>query len=164
MDKNDSFGTVLMNNALEHHGILGMKWGVRRYQNKDGSLTAAGKKHQQESNSDNDFQETEQSKITSSRKSVKSMTDEELQTAINRLSNEKKYRELLSEESKSQISAGKKYASEILAQIGKNTLVNLGTQVANHVIGNAINKFAKVASDDVNKRVVNPQKGQSDKK
>lgn len=28
---------------LEHHGILGMKWGVRRYQNKDGSLTAAGK-------------------------------------------------------------------------------------------------------------------------
>jgi hypothetical protein len=29
---------------LEHHGILGMKWGVRRYQNKDGSLTQAGKK------------------------------------------------------------------------------------------------------------------------
>lgn len=26
-----------------HHGILGMKWGVRRYQNKDGSLTSAGK-------------------------------------------------------------------------------------------------------------------------
>ena len=30
--------------SLEHHGILGMKWGVRRYQNKDGSLTLAGKK------------------------------------------------------------------------------------------------------------------------
>ena len=29
---------------LYHHGIKGMKWGVRRYQNKDGSLTAAGKK------------------------------------------------------------------------------------------------------------------------
>lgn len=29
---------------LTHHGILGQKWGVRRYQNKDGSLTAAGKK------------------------------------------------------------------------------------------------------------------------
>ncbi len=30
---------------LCHHGILGQKWGVRRFQNKDGTLTAEGKKH-----------------------------------------------------------------------------------------------------------------------
>lgn len=29
---------------LQHHGVVGMKWGVRRYQNKDGTLTDAGKK------------------------------------------------------------------------------------------------------------------------
>ena len=32
------------NNILAHHGIKGQKWGVRRYQNADGSLTPAGKK------------------------------------------------------------------------------------------------------------------------
>lgn len=34
---------------LYHHGVQGQKWGVRRYQNADGSLTAAGKKHQSQS-------------------------------------------------------------------------------------------------------------------
>ena len=36
---------------LEHYGVTGMKWGVRRYQNADGSLTAAGKTHYGSSNS-----------------------------------------------------------------------------------------------------------------
>ena len=61
---------------LYHFGIKGMKWGVRRYQNKDGTLTKAGRRRAQkdanslskamskELDSTNDFQRsTKRSKI-----------------------------------------------------------------------------------------------------
>lgn len=35
---------IIINGELYHHGTKGMRWGIRRYQNKDGSLTPAGKK------------------------------------------------------------------------------------------------------------------------
>lgn len=40
---------------LYHHGIKGQKWGVRRYQNKDGTLTKAGRKRYAYSSTDNVF-------------------------------------------------------------------------------------------------------------
>ena len=39
------YGYYIDEMALSHHGILGQKWGVRRFQNPDGTRTAAGKKH-----------------------------------------------------------------------------------------------------------------------
>lgn len=40
---------MIINGELYHHGVKGMKWGVRRYQRSDGSLTAAGKKRYSDS-------------------------------------------------------------------------------------------------------------------
>ena len=43
------------NDYLIHHGILGQKWGVRRFQNEDGSLTPAGKQRKKMDDKTKDY-------------------------------------------------------------------------------------------------------------
>ena len=63
-------------NELYHHGIKGQKWGVRRFQRKDGTRTAAGKRREREN--------------------LSSMSDQELRDKINRMNLEKRYNSLAS--------------------------------------------------------------------
>lgn len=81
---------------LYHWGIKGMKWGVRRYQNKDGTLTAAGRKHYAgDGNAGEDAQEpkTEYAPKRTG-KNAEDYSDEELRARINRLQMERQYRDL----------------------------------------------------------------------
>ena len=81
---------------LYHWGIKGMKWGVRRYQNKDGTLTAAGKKHYTgDGNAGEDAQEPKVEYAPKrTGKNAEDYSDEELRARINRLQMEKQYRDL----------------------------------------------------------------------
>ena len=44
-----SDGSFISDEELYHYGIKGMRWGIRRYQNPDGSLTPAGRKRLEKS-------------------------------------------------------------------------------------------------------------------
>lgn len=85
---------MVYRDELYHWGIKGMKWGVRRYQNKDGTLTSEGKKHYSQDHEDYTRAHT--------KKSVREMSDSELNARINRLQKEKQYERLTASPSKLQ--------------------------------------------------------------
>lgn len=81
-----------MNDELYHHGVKGMKWGVRRYQNKDGSLTAAGKKRAK--NKTRGWSKDAKRANAIKKKSVHQMTNAELKELNKRMNLEQEYRRL----------------------------------------------------------------------
>lgn len=80
------------NNTLQHHGIKGQKWGVRRYRNEDGTLTPAGKKRAKTLSDSARVKKIRKKKITQ-------MSNEELRDANNRLQLERQYKDLTKKKS-----------------------------------------------------------------
>ena len=102
------------NDVLFHHGIKGMKWDVRRFQNKDGSRTAAGKKREKTISAD----EQERSNRKSEVKNRRIMSSDDLRKKIERLKLEKEYKNLI----KDDIAPGRKFVSEVLASGAKKAI------------------------------------------
>lgn len=156
---------------LAHYGVLGMKWGVRRTAPQLGNRIRSKRTQAKRKQSLAKARATREKNRKAAAKrqklldkgllSPKKMTDTELKAKIERLNLEKEFKKAMRETGND---GGKQYVTDILKKIGENTMTNLGTQAATHIVGNAINKIAGVDSGDVAKRIVNPQKGQSDKK
>ena len=134
-------------NELYHHGILGMRWGVRRYQNKDGSLTNAGKKRRKGQAEDLRAETIEEKKarILKSRsarelyKNADLFSDSELQRAFNRLMLEKNIENLAPKE----VSRGWQFVNNM---ISKGRTLNEITDVGMKTYNNAAklyNTFSK---------------------
>lgn len=132
-----------MDNELTHYGILGMKWGIRRFQNKDGSLTPRGKSRKKSGG--NSAPEHEDYTKAHSKKSVKSMSDAELRARLNRLQMEKNYQSLAGD---GNVSKGKSVVDNIL-KIPATALAVSGTALT--LYSNA-NKIKKIIEPIIKKR------------
>lgn len=93
---------------LVHFGIKGMKWGVRRYQNKDGTLTNAGKKRRK---SDDHIRSRELKK-----KKLSELSNAELKELNNRMQLESQYKNL----KRQNISTGQKFVKDVGYETSKN--------------------------------------------
>lgn len=131
-------------NELQHSGIKGMKWGVRRYQNKDGTLTPAGKKRYSQ-----DYADSRQIKS----KKVRQMSNSELKKLNERTRLEQEYSRL----HPNAITKGWKYVGAAAGVMGtaiavynnSNTLIKAGKAIGDKVIDMAGNMLI----NDLNKRL-----------
>lgn len=147
---------------IKHHGIKGQKWGVRRYQNEDGTLTNAGKKRygtkenfekqypvdkkksdvatigagrnavRDAKDINRNLRELEREKSSKKQKKInkqieeavrenaKSMTDQELRDAVNRLNMEENYTRMMA--NRNYVDVGESAASKFMDRAAK-TLV-----------------------------------------
>lgn len=182
---------VLMpDGELYHWGIKGMKWGVRRYQNKDGSLTPAGikrynsevqklkdremsilarekaKKYQDKldkKKSELDDREAalkgkpaakkqmkptdDKSGTSAPRKSIKDMSNAELQAFIDRVALEQKYQTALASTlPPAKVSAGKRFVKFAFEKMIVPGVEDAGKAAAKKIFNNAVNSVLDSAN------------------
>lgn len=142
----------MTSNELYHHGIKGMKWGVRRYQNKDGTLTKAGRKKMAKLDKEyskliGQKRNTESPNTSSSptkKKKLSEMTDDEIRARINRINLERDYMDLIKNpNSIEKQDEGKGFIKTVRSDVIKPVAIDLGKQALKSGGVKILNSFVK---------------------
>jgi hypothetical protein len=122
-------------NYISHHGIKGQKWGIRRFQNRDGTRTLLGRKRERERESvDHDtlIKSTDAKQLYKYRDQL---SDRELQDRLNRLRNEDALRQMANPKEK--VKQGKTVGGKILNKVGEKSAEIVAAAAIATLIGTA---------------------------
>ena len=128
---------IKMDNYLQHYGVLGMRWGVRRTPAQLGRSSNGSTKRKRFSiGVKKSVPKQDIQSIKPKQKTIKDLTDDELRQKINRLRMEQEYRNL----SPAQISTGKKVVDRILKNVVTPAAEDVAKQLTKSMMTKAVNK------------------------
>ena len=147
---------------LYHHGVKGQRWGFRRYQNKDGSLTPAGRrranklKSQYEKITGRPLTQKSIKPVKSTnqdqnkKKTVKEMSDDELRERTNRMRLENEYAtaaKAMKDLEKEDVTRGKKIVDKVLSDIVAPVATDVTRQLVKSYVVKGVNDGLKLEKE-----------------